>query len=111
LLQQLQQMLLGTQTKENIVLNQGGTDGQGGGLLGGLLSDRRLKYTIRELLMLPIGIPLVSWRWKSNGLWSFGVIAQDLQKVMPEAVIRIGRWLGVDYRKVWAQVSQNWTGG
>lgn len=76
-----------------------------GGLLGGLgsvgsaaikASDRRLKRDI---------VPL----WKRDGLmwyayrylWSpairFGVMAQEVARTRPEAVVRLGPWLAVNY--------------
>gem|GEM_PF-780001 len=62
---------------------------QGGmSLLPFLLSDERLKTDIRRLPIeaLP-GVPYASWKWKAGG-HGFGVIAQDLEKVRPDLVVR-----------------------
>lgn len=115
--QQLFQQLLGVQTKENIVLNQAGTQGQIGSTIGAgigtfaALSDRRLKYDIKEHFMLPIGVPFVSWRWRSNGKPGYGVIAQDLLRVFPAAVGIFRGWLFVNYDMIFKQASNFWTTG
>lgn len=53
-----------------------------------LFSDERLKTDIHRLSIeaLP-GVPYASWRWKAGGR-GFGVIAQDMQRVRPDLVIR-----------------------
>lgn len=52
-------------------------------------SDRRLKADIRKVAGLEIIHQLngVSWNWKSTGTKDYGVIAQDVEAVMPEAVV------------------------
>ncbi len=113
--QQNYQSLLGVQGVENIVLNEGGTSGQAGsavgGIAGAIFSDRRLKKDIKHLIMLPIGIPLVSWKWRFSGRWSFGVIAQDVLRVLPEAVSKVHGILRVNYAMVAQAVSRIRTEG
>jgi len=54
------------------------------------LSDERVKDNIVRLDMeYAPGVPLATWTWKSNGEPGFGVIAQDLEQVMPERVYNI----------------------
>lgn len=106
--QQLQQ-LLGVQGIENVVTAIQPVPGQLGGLAAGIagaiaLSDRRFKYNIKKIISLPIGIDLVSWHWKHNDRKSIGVIAQDLQKVMPEAVVSINGILHVLYNVMWGNL-------
>lgn len=71
-------------------------------------SDERLKEDIVEYGKLDNGVRLFKWKWndvaKKLGAdkWpTYGVIAQDVQKVIPDAV-RLGKngYLTVDYNKV-----------
>lgn len=52
-----------------------------------LMSDRRLKTNIKQIGMHPIGIPLYSYDyvWGEPGV---GVMADEAEKVRPEAVLR-----------------------
>lgn len=64
-------------------------------------SDRRLKTDIRRVGKTDGGLPLYAYRYKAGGPHQIGVMAQDVQKVRPDAVGDIGGgFLGVDYRKV-----------
>jgi hypothetical protein len=78
------------------------------GAIGGLFSDEKLKKNIRKYGRLPCGAGLYEWEWNdialkkgAGKLPTWGVIAQDVQKHVPEAV-RIGfdGYLRVDYEKV-----------
>lgn len=68
-------------------------------------SDIRLKKNITKVGQTNKGINLYTWDWNKIGrkitgqLSGFGVIAQELKKIMPEAVID-GPYLRVDYGKV-----------
>lgn len=71
-------------------------------------SDERLKTNIRQYGQLPSGAGLFEWEWTDEAikkgakdLPTWGVIAQDVQKHIPEAV-RMGAdgYLRVDYEKV-----------
>lgn len=86
--------------------------GQGAGALASgagaaisAFSDVRLKENIQKVGRTKKGINLYTWDWNEIGrkltgkLSGFGVIAQELREIMPEAVID-GEWLRVDYRKV-----------
>lgn len=72
-------------------VEQSGTNALFGGLatLGGaaIMSDKRLKENIKEVASLPSGIPVYEY----NYIWSdkpeIGVMAQDVLKVIPEAVV------------------------
>ncbi len=52
-------------------------------------SDRRLKTNLKKVKGLETVNELTGYRfdWKSNGEREYGVMAQDLEKVMPEAVV------------------------
>ena len=56
--------------------------------LGGLfaLSDRRMKTDIREVGATFDGLPIYSFRYRSGGPVQIGLMAQDVEKVRPEAV-------------------------
>jgi len=108
---ELLNQLLGITGKENIVLNEGGTSGQAGGILGALMSDARLKYAIQPLYKMRNGMTFCSWRWITNGRKSFGLIAQDVQRVMPDAIVHVGKWLAVNYELIIQRLSENRTQG
>ena len=82
--------------------------GQAAGGIGtaiGAFSDIRLKKNITKVGQTKKGINLYIWDWNEIGrkitgqLSGAGVIAQEIRKIMPEAVID-GAYLRVDYGKV-----------
>ena len=50
-------------------------------------SDLRLKQDVKRVSALPNGLPLYSFRYKWGGPTFVGVIAQDVLRVMPDAVL------------------------
>jgi hypothetical protein len=74
-----------------------------GALAGGIgtakASDIRLKENINHVDTLPNGIKLYTWEWKEDrNDPTFGVLAQEVQQVIPEAVIEHpDGYLMVDY--------------
>jgi hypothetical protein len=70
----------------------GGLIGGLGGGLGGGLSDKREKTDIKKIdgPTNVIGIPAYEYRYKGERKKRKGVMAQDVQKVLPEAVAEIG---------------------
>lgn len=73
------------------------------GLLGGLaklgsaaISDSRLKRDIRRLGTWQ-GLGLYAFRYLWSDVEHIGVMAQEVLKVKPWAVVKIGPWLAVDY--------------
>ncbi len=82
---------------------QEATAGFFGSLAGGIgtavASDIRLKNNINHVDTLPNGIKLYTWNWKEErNEPTFGVIAQEVQQVIPEAVIQHPEgYLMVDY--------------
>jgi hypothetical protein len=82
---------------------------QGSGLMGGLFSlgsaaimasDERLKINITRVGALPSGIPLHEFEYVWGGGPRVGVIAQEVQRVRPEAVVDLGGFLAVDYTRL-----------
>jgi hypothetical protein len=63
-----------------------------GGLFGllsggiGLLSDRRAKRNITRVGVLDNGLPVYSYQYKGSNDWHIGLIADEVEKVKPEAV-------------------------
>jgi nitrogen fixation/metabolism regulation signal transduction histidine kinase len=64
-----------------------------------IMSDERMKTNvIRTGVEVVPGVPVAFFQWKNGDKkWHAGVIAQDVQKVMPEAVIERNGLLMVDY--------------
>lgn len=77
----------------------GGLAGLGGALGGAaiLASDRRLKTDIKRVGELDSGLPVYTFRYKSGGPVQMGVMAQDVEKTMPEAVHEMNGMKAVDY--------------
>lgn len=81
-----------------------------GGLFGGsssggaaqgiarFISDRRAKEDIAQVGTLFDGTPVYRYRYKGQPGFQIGLMAQDIQKVTPEAVGQIGEYLAVDYK-------------
>lgn len=82
--------------------------GLGGSVLGGmasagtLFSDARLKERLRRIGTTAKGIPTYTFNYLGDRVKQIGVIAQDVLKVIPDAVTRHPNgFLMVDYGKVW----------
>ena len=88
--------------------------GQWNGLWGGLmgaganigmaaLSDARAKTDILRIGTADNGLPLYTYRYKSGGPVHAGVMAQDVLKVNPSAVVDMGNgMMGVNYAEAFA---------
>lgn len=69
-------------------------------------SDERLKKNITKVGKTPSGLNLYTWDWNAAGrkltgkMKGAGVIAQEIMKIIPDAVVEIGGWFHVDYGKV-----------
>ena len=73
------------------------------------LSDKRLKTNIKQVGKLDNGIKLYTWKWTAeakkivNNQPEYGVLADEVQEIMPEAVSRgTDGYLRVDYAAVGA---------
>ena len=80
--------------------------GATGGLAGIFGSDENLKTDIKVVGKLDNGLNLYTWKWNSKAKElginqpTIGVIAQEVQKIMPEAVIERNGYLAVNYDMV-----------
>lgn len=63
-------------------------EGLGKGLGGMAMSDRRLKENIRPVGKLNNGLTVYVFNWKGQDTPLLGLIAQEVQKVIPEAVTK-----------------------
>ena len=68
-----------------------------GNLLKFLPSDMRLKEDISTVGMLFDGTPVYGYRYKGAPAYHIGLMAQDVEKTTPEAVIEINGYKAVDY--------------
>lgn len=66
-----------------------GSVGQIAGAAIPLFSDERVKHEIRQVGTLHNGLPVYAYRYKWGGPTQLGVMAQDVEKVNPEAVIEV----------------------
>jgi hypothetical protein len=86
----------------NAQMNQwNGTMGGLFGLGAAAISDRRLKADIRRIGQRS-GLNLYEYRylWDTPGTVRRGFMAQEVAKVIPDAVLRFGKWLALDYAKL-----------
>ncbi len=71
-----------------------------GGLFGlgaAAISDRRAKTDIKRVGQTDDGLPIYTYRYKWGGPVQMGVMAQEVEKVNPEAVIEIAGLKAVNY--------------
>jgi|SRR5579883_1760339 len=69
-----------------------------GSLAKFLPSDARLKENIAPVGALFDGTPVYGYRYKGAGAYHIGLLAQDVEKTTPHAVIEIAGYKAVDYR-------------
>ncbi len=76
----------------------GGLFGLAGSLgSAAMMSDRRLKTEIERVGMLDNGLPVYSYRYTWGGPVQIGLMAQDVEKINPAAVIEIDGFKAVHY--------------
>ena len=94
----VQQFLGITQGLSNLF---GGASGGGSAQnIAKFLSDRRLKRDIERVGALPNGLNVYTFRYLWDDQPFIGLMADEVQKVIPEAVSKIGDYLAVDYGMV-----------
>lgn len=71
-----------------------------GGAAGKSFSDRRLKKNIKRIGTHKSGVGIYEYDYIWGGGKQIGVMAQELEKVMPDAVFEIDGFKGVDYAKL-----------
>jgi Chaperone of endosialidase len=69
-----------------------------GGLLRYMPSDKQLKEDIKQVGALFDGTPVYGYRYKGAPAYHIGLMAQDVEKITPGAVIEINGYKAVDYR-------------
>lgn len=82
----------------------GAVAGLGGSLLGGwgkagfpMPSDRRLKEHARRIGTADNGLPIWAFRYKGGEVTMLGFMADEVEKVRPQAVGEVGGYKVVDY--------------
>jgi hypothetical protein len=99
----VQQFLGITQGLGNLFGGGGGGGGGGAGSVAGIakfLSDRRLKRDIERVGELPNGLNVYTFRYLWDDQPFIGLMADEVQKVIPDAVSMVGDYLAVDYGMV-----------
>lgn len=76
----------------------GGLFGLGGKMIG--LSDEREKEDIRRIGRLDNGLGVYSYRYRGDERVQIGVMAQEVEEMLPEAVFHIGQVKFVDHGMV-----------
>lgn len=71
----------------------------GAGISAAKFSDRRVKRDIARVGTLDNGLPVYSYRYEWGGPVEIGLMAQDVEAVMPDAVTEIGGIKAVDYAR------------
>lgn len=70
----------------------------GGWAYGGFkTSDENAKTDIQEVGETHSGLPIYTYRYKGSDTPEMGVMAQDVEKVLPEAVRKFGKYKAVRY--------------
>lgn len=64
------------------------------------LSDRRLKRNIHRIGTLPNGLAVYRYRYVWGGPEQVGVMADEVKRVLPHAVVNIGGYDAVNYAEV-----------
>lgn len=62
-----------------------------------MASDRRLKTDIKLVGKTDSGIPIYTYKYKGENVTQMGVMAQDVEQVMPEAVGELNGYKAVNY--------------
>jgi hypothetical protein len=65
-----------------------------------MASDRRLKTDIQRVGTTNGGLPIYTYKYKGESVTQMGVMAQDVEKVNPEAVKEFGGYKAVNYSLV-----------
>ncbi len=73
--------------------------GGAGGAAGLAASDIRLKENVAEVGRLDNGLKVYRFNYIGDNVPQIGLMAQDVEKVNPDAVTEIGGYKYVDYRK------------
>jgi hypothetical protein len=69
----------------------------GAAIKGGIFSDRRVKQDIKQVGRLDNGLPVYSFRYEWGGPVQIGLMAQDVERMHPDAVGEVDGIKTVDY--------------
>jgi hypothetical protein len=69
----------------------------GGGIF--TISDRRLKEDVREIGCLHNVLPIYEYRYRGQRRVRHGLMAQDVDRLVPAAVLDLGRYRAVNYER------------
>ena len=64
--------------------------------MGSIFSDARLKEEIEPVGKLYDGQEVYKYRYIGSPIWQIGVMAQDVEKIVPEAVNDVGGYKTVN---------------
>lgn len=62
-----------------------------------MMSDRRLKDEIKAVGKLDNGLTVYSYRYKAGGPIHIGLMADEVERLSPDAVVDVGGYKAVDY--------------
>jgi len=65
-----------------------------------MASDRRLKTDIKKVGETDSGIPIYTYKYKGEDVTRMGVMAQEVEKIIPEAVGEMNGFKAVDYNQI-----------
>lgn len=88
----------GTQTGTKTSSDPMGSIGAGMNIFGSLFSDRRVKQDIKQVGFLDNGLPVYSFRYKGSEAYTIGLMADEVEKLHPEAVGEVGGFKTVNYK-------------
>ena len=74
--------------------------GQLGSGLGSAFSDERLKTNIKRIGTHPVGVGIYEYDYIWGGGKQVGVMAQELEKVRPDAVFEVNGFKAVNYDRI-----------
>ena len=74
--------------------------GQLGSGFGSSFSDERLKTNIKRIGTHPVGVGIYEYDYIWGGGKQIGVMAQELEKVRPDAVFEVNGFKAVNYDRI-----------
>lgn len=77
----------------------GDSMGAGASVLAAIISDRRVKEQVKQVGRLDNGLPVYTFNYLGDPATHLGLMAQDVEKLIPEAVVEISGIKLVNYEK------------
>lgn len=69
-------------------------------MMASAMSDKRVKRNVQYLRTTKDGLRIYTFQYLWSPATFVGVIAQEVKKLVPEAVVKVGRFFWVDYSKL-----------